>query len=80
MSLVIFSNSSASVPIAGGRGLKKKQEDMKKTYIKPEIVSVNVQTTTLLAGSIIVDANETNVGSNRIGGFDTDFIEVGEDW
>lgn len=53
---------------------------MKKTYIKPEIVSVNVQTTTLLAGSIIVDANETNVGASRIGGFDTDFIEVGEDW
>ena len=75
-----MSNCSASVPIIGGRGLKKKQEDMKKTYIKPEIVSVNVQTTTLLAGSIIVDANETNVGASRIGGFDTDFIEVGEDW
>lgn len=51
---------------------------MKKAYIKPETTLVNVQTNTLLAGSIIIDAGNVNDTPDRIGDFEGSII--GEEW
>ena len=47
---------------------------MKKAYIKPETTLVNVQTNTLLAGSVVVDAASENVTPDRIGEFEGSII------
>ena len=51
---------------------------MKKAYIKPETTLVNVQTNTLLAGSIVVDVDSGNETPDRIGDFEGSII--GEEW
>ncbi|MGN0220532.1 MAG: hypothetical protein ACI4BA_00200 [Prevotella sp.] len=53
---------------------------MKKAYIKPEIISVNVETATLLAGSVLsIDASSTNTAGQRIGGFGEELLDD-EEW
>lgn len=52
---------------------------MKKAYIKPEITVVNVETITLLSGSIGIDPNGSNSAGQRIGGFGEVLLDE-EDW
>lgn len=51
---------------------------MKKAYIKPETTLVNVQTNTLLAGSIVTDAGSVNQTPDRIGDFEGSIFA--EEW